>query len=85
MTLTQERLQGMSDGLQKIIALPDPVNYISSSWTTKEGLNINKIRSPFGVIGVIYEARPNVTSDVSALCLKSGNSVILKGSSYCVD
>ena len=85
LTLTQERLQGMSDGLQKIITLPDPVNSISSSWTTKEGLNINKIRSPFGVIGVIYEARPNVTSDVSALCLKSGNSVILKGSSYCVD
>lgn len=85
LTLTQERLQGMSDGLQKIIALPDPVNSISSSWTTKEGLNINKIRSPFGVIGVIYEARPNVTSDVSALCLKSGNAVILKGSSYCVD
>ena len=85
LTLTQERLQGMSDGLQKIIALPDPVNSISSSWTTNEGLNINKIRSPFGVIGVIYEARPNVTSDVSALCLKSGNSVILKGSSYCVD
>ena len=85
LTLTQERLQGMSDGLQKIIALPDPVNSISSSWTTNEGLNINKIRSPFGVIGVIYEARPNVTSDVSALCLKSGNAVILKGSSYCVD
>jgi glutamate-5-semialdehyde dehydrogenase len=85
LTLTQERLQGMSDGLQKIIALPDPVNSISSSWRTKEGLNINKIRSPFGVIGVIYEARPNVTSDVSALCLKSGNAVILKGSSYCVD
>ena len=85
LTLTQERLQGMSDGLQKIIVLPDPVNSISSSWTTKEGLNINKIRSPFGVIGVIYEARPNVTSDVSALCLKSGNAVILKGSSYCVD
>ena len=85
LTLTQERLQGMSKGLEKIIALPDPVNSVSSSWKTKEGLNINKIRSPFGVIGVIYEARPNVTSDVSALCLKSGNAVILKGSSYCVD
>ena len=62
LTLTQERLQGMSKGLEKIIALPDPVNSVSSSWKTKEGLNINKIRSPFGVIGVIYEARPNVTS-----------------------
>ena len=75
----------MSDGLQKIINLEDPVNAITKSWQTKEGLNIDKIRSPFGVIGVIYEARPNVTSDVSALCLKSGNAVVLKGSSYCVD
>lgn len=85
LTLSEERLKAMSSGLQKIISLPDPVNSISSSWKTKEGLNINKIRSPFGVIGVIYEARPNVTSDVSALCIKSGNAVILKGSSYCLD
>ena len=85
LTLSEERLKAMSLGLQKIISLPDPVNSISSSWKTKEGLNINKIRSPFGVIGVIYEARPNVTSDVSALCIKSGNAVILKGSSYCLD
>ena len=85
LTLSEERLKAMSLGLQKIISLPDPVNSISSSWKTKEGLNINKIKSPFGVIGVIYEARPNVTSDVSALCIKSGNAVILKGSSYCLD
>src|SRR6056300_597314 len=85
LTLSEERLKAMSLGLQKIISLPDPVNSISSSWKTKEGLNINKIRSPFGVIGVIYEARPNVTSDVSGLCLKSGNAVILRGSSYCLD
>ena len=85
LTLSEERLKAMSLGLQKIISLPDPVNSISSSWKTKEGLNINKIRSPFGVIGVIYEARPYVTSDVSALCIKSGNAVILKGSSYCLD
>ena len=85
LTLTEERLIGMSDGLKKIIDLDDPVNSITKAWKTKEGLNINKIRSPFGVIGVIYEARPNVTSDVSALCLKSGNAVVLKGSSYCVD
>jgi glutamate-5-semialdehyde dehydrogenase len=85
LTLSEERLKAMSLGLQKIISLPDPVNSISSSWKTKEGLNINKIRSPFGVIGVIYEARPNVTSDVSALCIKSGNAVILKGSSYCLN
>ncbi len=85
LTLSEERLQGMSDGLLKIVSLDDPVNSITASWKTKEGLNINKVRSPFGVIGVIYEARPNVTSDVSALCLKSGNAVVLKGSSYCVD
>ena len=85
LTLTEERLTGMSEGLRKIIDLDDPVNSITKSWKTKEGLNINKVRSPFGVIGVIYEARPNVTSDVSALCLKSGNAVVLKGSSYCVD
>lgn len=85
LTLTDERLIGMSEGLRKIIDLDDPVNSITKSWKTKEGLNINKVRSPFGVIGVIYEARPNVTSDVSALCLKSGNAVVLKGSSYCVD
>ena len=85
LTLTKERITSMSEGLQKIINLEDPVNAITKSWKTKEGLNINKVRSPFGVIGVIYEARPNVTSDVSALCLKSGNAVVLKGSSYCVD
>ena len=85
LTLSKERLVGMSEGLQKIIDLEDPVNLVTKSWKTKEGLNIDKIRSPFGVIGVIYEARPNVTSDVSALCLKSGNAVVLKGSSYCVD
>ena len=85
LTLTEERLTGMSEGLRKIIDLDDPVNSITKSWKTKEGLNINKVRSPFGVVGVIYEARPNVTSDVSALCLKSGNAVVLKGSSYCVD
>jgi len=85
LTLSKERLVGMSEGLQKIIDLEDPVNLVTKSWKTKEGLNIDKKRSPFGVIGVIYEARPNVTSDVSALCLKSGNAVVLKGSSYCVD
>ena len=85
LTLTEERIQGMANGLLKIIPLEDPVGNITESWTTDEGLDIRKIRSPFGVIGVIYEARPNVTSDVSGLCLKSGNAVILRGSSYCLD
>ena len=85
LTLTRERIEGMSVGLKKIIPLRDPVGEVTKSWTTDDGLNINKVRSPFGVIGIIYEARPNVTSDVSALCIKSGNAVILKGSSYCLD
>jgi len=85
LTLNEERIKSMASGLLKIIPLEDPVGNITSSWTTDEGLDIRKIRSPFGVIGVIYEARPNVTSDVSGLCLKSGNAVILRGSSYCLD
>jgi len=85
LTLSEDRINGMANGLLKIIPLDDPVGNITNSWTTDEGLDIKKIRSPFGVIGVIYEARPNVTSDVSGLCLKSGNAVILRGSSYCLD
>ena len=85
LTLTMERIEGMSVGLKKIIPLRDPVGEVTKSWTTDDGLNVNKVRSPFGVIGIIYEARPNVTSDVSAPCIKSGNAVILKGSSYCLD
>ena len=85
LSLSEERINGMANGLLKIIPLEDPVGNITESWNTDEGLHISKIRSPFGVIGVIYEARPNVTSDVSGLCLKSGNAVILRGSSYCLD
>ena len=85
LTLNEERINGMANGLLKIIPLEDPVGNVTESWKTDEGLDIKKIRSPFGVIGVIYEARPNVTSDVSGLCLKSGNAVILRGSSYCLD
>ena len=85
LTLNEERILGMSNGLQKIIPLSDPVGEITKEWTSEDGLLISKVRNPFGVIGVIYEARPNVTSDVSGLCLKSGNAVILRGSSYCLD
>ena len=85
LTLSEERIKGMANGLLKIIPLEDPVGNVTESWKTDEGLDIKKIRSPFGVVGVIYEARPNVTSDVSGLCLKSGNAVILRGSSYCLD
>ena len=85
LTLNKERIQGMSEGLKKIIPLDDPVGQVTQSWKSEDGLDISKIRSPFGVIGIIYEARPNVTSDVSGLCLKSGNASILRGSSYCLD
>ena len=85
LTLNEERILGMSNGLQKIIPLSDPVGEVTKEWESDDGLLISKVRNPFGVIGVIYEARPNVTSDVSGLCLKSGNAVILRGSSYCLD
>jgi len=85
LALNEERILGMSNGLRKIIPLPDPVGEITKEWMSDDGLSISKVRNPFGVIGVIYEARPNVTSDVSGLCLKSGNAVILRGSSYCLD
>lgn len=85
LTLTRERIESMSEGLVKIIHQEDPVGKIEKEWTGENGLEYKKIRSPFGVVGVIYEARPNVTSDVGGLCLKSGNSSILRGSSYCID
>ena len=67
--------------IKTIIKLPDPVNVNLDKWKRPNGLNIRKVTIPIGVIGVIYESRPNVTSDVSALCFKSGNSVILRGGS----
>ena len=83
--LDEIRINGMCNGLKKIIALNDPVGEITKSWTTSDGLKINKVRSPFGVIGIIYEARPNVTSDVTGLCIKSGNAAVLRGSSYALN
>ena len=83
--LDEIRINGMCNGLKKIIALNDPVGEITKSWTTSEDLKINKVRSPFGVIGIIYEARPNVTSDVTGLCIKSGNAAVLRGSSYALN
>ena len=80
--LNSERVKSMADGLIKLIKQEDPVGKIEKEWTGENGLHFKKIRFPFGVIGVIYEARPNVTSDVGGLCLKSGNASILRGSSY---
>ena len=69
------------NSLKKIIKLSDPTNIILEKWKRPNGLKISKVSVPIGVIGVIYESRPNVTSDVASLCFKSGNSVILKGGS----
>ncbi len=79
--LDEERLHGIARSLRDITALPDPVGEVISGWRTPEGLAIEKVRVPFGVVMVVYEARPNVTVDAAALCLKTGNSVILRGGS----
>ncbi len=79
--LDESRIQGMVDGLQAVAAQPDPVGEILAEWEQPSGLNIQRVRTPLGVIGVIYESRPNVTADAGALCLKSGNAVILRGGS----
>ena len=80
LTLTPSRFESMIDGLKQIAALPDPVGEIVEQRTLASGLDIKRMRAPLGVVGIIYEARPNVTVDAAALCLKSGNGVILRGS-----
>ena len=77
--LTPERIDAMAEGVKQIIKLKDPIGEVTKEWTIENGLHFNKVRVPLGVIAVIYEARPNVTIDVAALCLKSGNAVILRG------
>jgi len=79
--LDERRLGGMVDGLRQVAALDDPVGQVVRGFRTPHGLDIQQVRVPFGVIGMIYEARPNVTADASGLCLKSGNAVLLRGSS----
>ena len=79
--LDEARLKGIAGSLRDIAALPDPVGEVVEGWRTPEGLKIEKVRVPFGVVAVVYEARPNVTVDAAALCLKTGNSVILRGGS----
>ena len=79
LTLNKKRIQEMSDSILNLIQLPDPIGELIEQKTLKNGLKIEKVRVPLGVIGVIYESRPNVTTDISALCIKSGNSVILRG------
>ncbi|PCI05978.1 MAG: glutamate-5-semialdehyde dehydrogenase [Hyphomicrobiales bacterium] len=79
--LNEERIQGMVDGMRAIADLPDPVGEIIAEWDRPNGLHIERVRTPLGVIGVIFESRPNVTADAGALCFKSGNAVILRGGS----
>jgi glutamate-5-semialdehyde dehydrogenase len=79
--LNDSRIEGMAKGLDDIVALPDPVGATIEEWQRPNGLVISRVRVPIGVIGVIYEARPNVTADAGALCIKSGNVVVLRGGS----
>ena len=83
--LTPERISGMADGLRQVAGLPDPVGNVVGGSTLANGLRVTKVRVPLGVIGIIYEARPNVTADAAGLCLKSGNAVILKGGSEAME
>jgi glutamate-5-semialdehyde dehydrogenase len=79
--LTSARIRDMADGIRAIAALKDPVGEVIAAWDRPNGLHIERVRTPLGVIGVIYESRPNVTADAGALCLKAGNPVILRGGS----
>ena len=79
LSLSKTRIEGMAQGVLDVVALPDPIGAVLSGSKRPNGLNITKVRVPIGVIGIIFEARPNVTSDAASLCLKSGNTVILRG------
>jgi glutamate-5-semialdehyde dehydrogenase len=79
--LTPERIAGMAQGLRDVAALPDPVGEVVRGGTVPSGLELRQVRVPFGVVGMIYEARPNVTADAAGICLKSGNAALLRGSS----
>ena len=83
--LDEERIRGMADGLREVALLPDPVGEVTRMWKRPNNLMVGKMRIPLGVIGIIYEARPNVTADAAALCLKAGNSVILRGGSEAIN
>jgi len=84
LTLNQGRIAGMAQGLREIAAQPDPVGSMDRMWKRPNGLEIGRLRVPLGVIAIIYEARPNVTSDAAGLCLKAGNAVILRGGSEAI-
>ncbi len=83
--LTEQRVRAMAAGLRKVAALPDPVGEVVEGWVRPNGLRVTRVRVPLGVVGVIYENRPNVTSDAAGLCLKAGNAAFLRGSSSAMD
>ena len=85
LTLTESRLEEMAQGLREIAALPDPVETVVEVWRRPSGIEISRVRVPLGVVGFIYESRPNVTADAAGLCVKSGNAVILRGGSEAID
>lgn len=85
LTLDDKTLQSMAEGLREVAGLPDPVGEVTGMWKRPTGITVGRVRIPLGVIGFIYESRPNVTVDAAALCLKSGNSVILKGGSEAIN
>ena len=84
MTLTNARVKDMADAARNIASLEDPIDEILEQRDMPNGLNLQRVRVPLGVIGVIYESRPNVTIDIATLCLKSGNGVVLRGGKECI-
>lgn len=80
LTLTPDRVAAMADGLRRLAALPDPIGDVVRGSTLANGLELRQVRVPFGVVGMIYEGRPNVTADAAGICLKSGNAALLRGS-----
>lgn len=84
LTLSEKVVKGMADGLREVAALPDPVGEVTGMWKRPNDLVVGRMRIPLGVIGIIYESRPNVTADAAGLCLKSGNAVILRGGSEAI-
>ncbi len=85
LTLNSDRIRAMADGLREVAALPDPVGEVLRMWRRPNGMEVGRMRVPIGLIGIIYESRPNVTADSAALCLKSGNAVLLRGGSEAVN
>src|SRR5262249_51161875 len=85
LTLTEARIEDMAQGLRQVAALPDPVGDVVETWRRPNGIEISRVRVPLGVIGFIYESRPNVTADAAGLCVKSGNAVVLRGGSEAIE